>query len=714
MVLAVSVAGERPVATSATGPRPVVATTAVAIPRTANIDGRIPAGSALKVHVPDAIGAKTVIGQLTVDRALGAGFITAYPCAGGLPTDSGGSPTRSDLNFNGSINPVASNRLIVEADADGNICLYTNRPTALIVDVNAVSFDTGFTSFDNRRHDTRRPAPNSPPNLRVGQTLRLSVPEAVGGQTVAGQVTVDRTLGAGFITAYPCADGLPGGEAWPARSDLNFNSIIDPIGSNRLVVEADAAGEICFYTSRPSDLIVDLNAVAGDGIGSFPNRRRDTRGPLFTSPPALGEGDILRVNVPQARGGNRTVIGQVTVDRTRSAGFVTAYPCAAGLPGGQAGPTRSDLNFNSAVDPVVSNRLIVEADADGDICLYTSAPADLIVDINAVATTGILSFPNQRTDTRHPGSSTEVTWPGGYVPYWPDYEPKPPINGVAALTGRRASSEVSTRPIIAVKIDNYRLARPQWALEQADAIIEYNVEGVTRFMALFHSEVPDMIGPVRSARTADLDLLLAMNRPVFAYSGANPGVTAWIDSAVRSGLLADQRGVRGTCFQRTDTRPGPHNLLMDPACALGRQPQAGPARPLWTINADWRSSNSIDRPSFEVAMDGVRTAWQWDANEAVYLRSQAGGAHLAVSGARIRANSVVVLRAAHPPSPVDARSPHPVTVGIGNATVHREGRATAVVWSRADAYSPFEFFDPTTGEPVPLDVGTTFIQIIRA
>ena len=375
VVFAASMTGAHPIAASAAIPDPMAATTTVTAPRTPNIDGRIPAGSALKVHVPDAIGAKTVIGQLTVDRALGAGFITAYPCAGGLPTDSGGSPTRSDLNFDGRINPVASNRLIVEADADGNICLYTSRPTALIVDVNAVSFDTGFTSFDNRRHDTRGPAPNSPPDLRVGQTLRLSVPEAVGGQTVAGQLTVDRTLGAGFITAYPCAEGLPGGEAGPARSDLNFNSTVNPIGSNRLVVEADAAGEVCFYTSRPSDLIIDLNAVAGEGIASFPNSRRDTRGPLFTNPPALGEGDTLRVNVPRARGGNRTVIGQLTVDRTRSAGFVTAYPCAEGLPGGEAGPTRSDLNFNSAVDPVVSNRLIVEADADGDICFYTSAPA---------------------------------------------------------------------------------------------------------------------------------------------------------------------------------------------------------------------------------------------------------------------------------------------------------------------------------------------------
>lgn len=674
--------------------------TMLPIVRTPGTDGRIPAGASLKVHVPDAIGAKTVIGQVTVDRALGAGFIVAYPCAGGLP---GGpdAPSRSDLNFNGTINPVASNRLIVEADANGDICLYTTRPTALIVDVNAVTFDTGFASFDNRRTDTRIPVPHSPPTLRTGETVRVSVPEAAGGLTVAGQLTVDRTRGAGFITAYPCSDGLPN------RSDLNFNAAIDPVRSNRLVVQADSAGDICLYTNRPSDLIVDVNAVAGEGIESFPNQRTDTRGPLATSTPRLGAGEVLRVTVPQARGGNRTVIGQLTVDRTRDAGFVTAYPCSAGL------SNRSDLNFNAAIDPVVSNRLIVEADADGDICLFTSAPADIIVDVNAVATTGILSFPNQRTDTRHPGSSTQVTWPGGDIPVWPDYEPKPPINGVAALTGRRASTEVSRRPIIAVKIDNFRAARPQWSLERADAIIEYNVEGVTRFMALYHSDLPDVIGPIRSARTADLDLLAAMNRPIFAYSGANPGVTAWIDSAARSGLVADQRGVRGTCFARTDTRPGPHNLLLDPNCSLERQ-RAGAARPLWSIDPAWRSANSVERHSFEVAMDGVRSAWQWDGDSGRYLRSQAGAEHLAVSGAQLAADTVVVLAAAHLPSPVDARSPHPITTGTGSATVHRNGRATQVVWSRADQYSAFEFFDRTSGDAVPLDIGTTFIQIIRA
>ena len=71
----------------------------------------------------------------------------------------------------------------------------------MIVDVNAVTFDTGVNSFPNRRTDTRT-GPN--PLVAGGGVLRVSVPEAVGGKTVVGQLTVDRAVDAGFVTAYGC------------------------------------------------------------------------------------------------------------------------------------------------------------------------------------------------------------------------------------------------------------------------------------------------------------------------------------------------------------------------------------------------------------------------------------------------------------------------------------------------------------------------------
>ena len=124
------------------------------------------------MRVPEAVGGKTVIGQLTVDRVDGAGFVTAYGCDNGLPTDASGKVTRSDLNFDAAASPVASNRLIVEADDDGDICFYTLRPAALIVDINGV-LRHRHPSFPNVRTDTRSRAG---PLVAAGGVLRVPVP----------------------------------------------------------------------------------------------------------------------------------------------------------------------------------------------------------------------------------------------------------------------------------------------------------------------------------------------------------------------------------------------------------------------------------------------------------------------------------------------------------------------------------------------------------
>ncbi len=691
----------------------LVSTVVLSVDRTVSAlnNGRIPAGGVLRVSVPEAIGGKTVVGQLTVDRALGAGYVTAYGCDDDFPTNPDGTVARSDLNYDGAVSPVSSNRLIVKADNNGDVCFFTSRPAALIVDINAVTFDTGVNSFPNRRTDTRR-GPNA--LVAGGGVLRVSVPEAIGGKTVVGQLTVDRAVDAGYVTAYGCDDGIPTDpDGAVSRSDLNYDGAVSPVASNRLIVKADDNGDICFYTLRPAALIIDINGVSDVGIGSLPNHRTDTR----TGSQALVAGNgVLQVSVPEAVGG-KTVVGQLTIDRAADAGYVTAYGCDDGIPTDPDGAvSRSDLNYDGDVSPVASNRLIVKADNDGDVCFYTLRPAALIIDINGVSDAGISSFPNYRIDTRSqtlpPGSVTSVN-----VPVWPPYETLPPLDGVAALTGLPADSTVTSRPIVAVKIDNYGVARPQWALEQADAIIEENVEGITRFVALFHTRLPDVVGPVRSARIGDLDLLSAMNRPVFAYSGANPGVTDWVNSAARSEVLVDFTALRNSCYSRSAERPGPHNLLLDPNCAVTVADAAGPARPLWHIDPSWTPpvvAPALPDTTFTLPMDGVVVDWTWDGATGTYLRSQDGQPHLTVSGAQVSAPNVVEISTVYVPSPADARSPTPITVGSGAAVVHRNGRAVPGTWTRATPYDTFEFFDGTTGQSIPLDTGTTFIELVRA
>ena len=656
-----------------------------------------------------------MIGQLTVDRATTPGYITAYGCDDGLSRDAAGGINKSDLNYDGAVSPVSSNRLIIEADDDGDICFYTKSPVAMIIDINGVSFDAGITSFPNRRTDTRA---RTTPLVAAGGVLRVSVPEAFGGKTVIGQLTVDRATTPGYITAYGCDDGLSRDAAGGInKSDLNYDGAVSPVSSNRLIIEADDDGDICFYTKSPVAMIIDINGVSFDaGITSFPNRRTDTRA---RTTPLVAAGGVLRVSVPEAFGG-KTVIGQLTVDRATTPGYITAYGCDDGLSRDAAGGiNKSDLNYDGAVSPVSSNRLIIEADDDGDICFYTKSPVAMIIDINGVSfDAGITSFPNRRTDTRSPNrpAGPTITPGGDGVPVWPPYPPAPSLVGVAALTGEPAGASVSRRPILAVKIDNYRLARPQWGLEAADAIIEENVEGITRFVALFQTRLPRRVGPVRSARTGDLDLLTAMNRPVFGYSGANQGVTGWVKSAADSGVLVDFTAQNRPCYTRDPARSGPHNLSLDATCAINAATDAGPAGPLWSIDQAWTvpvGVAAVPDTTFIVAMDGVRVEWTWDPGSARYLRVQDGAPHLTASGTQISARNVVEFFSRHIPSPVDARSPNPITVGSGNVVIHRDGHAISGTWVRATAYNGFSFLDAATGASIPLDSGMTFIELVR-
>ncbi|MEP7112457.1 MAG: DUF3048 domain-containing protein [Ilumatobacteraceae bacterium] len=284
--------------------------------------------------------------------------------------------------------------------------------------------------------------------------------------------------------------------------------------------------------------------------------------------------------------------------------------------------------------------------------------------------------------------------------------------GVAALTNA-AHPELENVAALAVKVDNHPGARPQWSLSMADVIFEENVEFLTRFIGIFHSRLPDVIGPIRSARTSDLNILAAFNRPVLAWSGGNKNVTAAVRSAAQSGILVNISAQQiGRCYRRASGRKAPHNLVVNPGCALEAASAAGPARPPWSFDDAYVPQGEADT-AFEVRMDGVGIVWVWDAASGYYLRSQSGQPHLAADGTQISATNVVIMSVAYLPSPADERSPEAQTLGSGQVVVHRNGVAAIGTWSRATATDPFGFAD-AAGTPIPLAGGTTFVELVRA
>lgn len=159
----------------------------------------------------------------------------AYGCDDGPPRDGQGKINKSDLNFNGLVMPIASNRLVVTADADGDVCFYTSTPAAMIVDISGVATSTDLASIANQRTDTR------PGIVKAGKTYKVNVADAVGCQMVTGQLTVDRATSGGYVTAWDCSSPRP------VKSDLNFDGAVSAVESNRLLVKANNNGDICFY-----------------------------------------------------------------------------------------------------------------------------------------------------------------------------------------------------------------------------------------------------------------------------------------------------------------------------------------------------------------------------------------------------------------------------------------------------------------------------------
>ncbi len=306
----------------------------------------------------------------------------------------------------------------------------------------------------------------------------------------------------------------------------------------------------------------------------------------------------------------------------------------------------------------------------------------------------------------------------------PAPEPEPEPGPTSPFTGEEVDEEVLERALVAVKIDNVPQARPQTGLEAADIVIEERVEaGVTRFMALFHSEIPDNVGPTRSARPVDAQLIAGFDRSGFVYSGARAEVR---------GLLANTPAIQvtegGAGFYRMSGRRAPHNLYNRLPQALDAVMQRDP-----TILDDigWvfdegppdgedtcpPTDDSCEDPgtSIQIAMSSsYRTGWEYDPAEGVYRRSQNGQPFTVTGEDRIGAANVVVLGTRHylgQPNCYGARCPETdVTTSGERAIVLRDGNRYEARWRKPTAGDRLEILT-VDGDPFPLKPGKTWVHL---
>ncbi len=291
----------------------------------------------------------------------------------------------------------------------------------------------------------------------------------------------------------------------------------------------------------------------------------------------------------------------------------------------------------------------------------------------------------------------------------------PPI---AALTGLPSDVALLGRAALVVKIDNVEpKARPQAGVNSADVVFEERVEGsVTRWLAVFHSTDAGPVGPVRSARTSDLGVLLGLHRPYFAWSGANNVFAA----RIRAANLADVGYDRASShYYRASDRRAPGNLMLKSTAELMALPNEGSAPPpaLFTFRSAGQAPAHLEavtgvRINFGSSAGAAPVEYRWDGSG--WARTQKGTPHVDAAGERISPPNVIIQFTPYASSGVNDQFGVPIPEaqmeGVGDAWVFTDGGLVVGKWNKASMTAVTTYTD-IDGNPIGLTPGRTWVAL---
>jgi hypothetical protein len=276
-------------------------------------------------------------------------------------------------------------------------------------------------------------------------------------------------------------------------------------------------------------------------------------------------------------------------------------------------------------------------------------------------------------------------------------------------------SEIPDRPALVVKISNYPQGIiPQAGLNSADLVFEEVINsGATRLAAIFHSQEVDPVGPIRSGRAQDINLLLSLQRPLFAWSGGNPAVTR----AIRDSDLIDLSMQHSSGYYRRSGRSDA-NTVFSSSEALWAQStdEAGRPTPVYPYLREGQTLTGDPATSIEVQLDNVTAVWTYDEETEGYFREQNGREHTTETSdgvERVWVRNVVVMLADYGRNQFDG-NPDAEVLGSNPVYVFSGGLVQVGEWLRFLPEDPFDLFDNFDDlNPLPLQPGRTWMEIPR-
>lgn len=261
-----------------------------------------------------------------------------------------------------------------------------------------------------------------------------------------------------------------------------------------------------------------------------------------------------------------------------------------------------------------------------------------------------------------------------------------PVNAISGLPG-------GDGPLLVVKIDDTRQAHPQIGLESADIIYIEQVEGgLTRLAAVFASSIPTRIGPIRSARISDIELLAQYGRVAFAYSGAQKKLRPVIEAAELEDLGAQNHS--STIYTTDATRVEPYAMVLRADLLM----EYAKDRNLAIVQSKSMGWEFGPAPEGGMNIASAHISWpassydaHWSVDEKRWLLDHSYQPDISASGVRLGPKTLVIQLVSITDSiyqdKVGGITPYSATVGEGRGYILRDGRAYEARWSRPDAES---------------------------
>ncbi|MEJ6607217.1 MAG: DUF3048 domain-containing protein [Candidatus Planktophila sp.] len=275
----------------------------------------------------------------------------------------------------------------------------------------------------------------------------------------------------------------------------------------------------------------------------------------------------------------------------------------------------------------------------------------------------------------------------------------------------------SDGPILVVKIDDTARAHPQAGLEDADIVYIEQVEGgLTRLAAIFSSKIPELIGPVRSARISDIEILKQFGRVVFAYSGAQQKLLPVIAAADLENFGAQRQSPEIYPTDPKRTSPTAMMLRADKLMlkvadaqlpvvisrpigwSFGPAPETGTA--ILAAKVSWPAS------SYDVTWSEVEQRW---------LLANRGVPDLSTSGVHLGPTTFVIQKIKITDSQYGDKfggiTPYSNTVGSGSGYILRDGKSIPANWERL-AENTGTTWRTLLGEEIKFAPGQVWVALV--